>query len=155
MVRIIEDLACDWRRLNERVERLSDEIEAIARQDAGCERLMSVPGIGPTHPRQDIQAWQSLSAGSVRAGGLGRADQAEDLGAPRAQALDRGGQEAAPSQRAGDSTCQQTRGGCAAGPNALRGSGPKQSRARSALTQTGSPDPQNDRICIMSSCPRQ
>jgi transposase len=42
MVRIIEDLACDWRRLDERVERLSDEIEAIARQDAGCERLMSV-----------------------------------------------------------------------------------------------------------------
>jgi len=35
------------RRLDERVERLSDEIEAIARQDAGCERLMSVPGIGP------------------------------------------------------------------------------------------------------------
>ena len=26
---------------------LSDEIEALARQDAGCERLMSVPGIGP------------------------------------------------------------------------------------------------------------
>src|SRR6478609_1462680 len=47
MVRIIEDLACDWHRLDERVERLSDEIEAIARQDAGCERLMSVPGIGP------------------------------------------------------------------------------------------------------------
>ncbi len=47
MVRIIEDLAGDWRRLDERVERLSDEIEAIARQDAGCERLMSVPGIGP------------------------------------------------------------------------------------------------------------
>jgi transposase len=41
MVRMIEDLACDWRRLDERVERLS------ARQDAGCERLMSVPGIGP------------------------------------------------------------------------------------------------------------
>ena len=47
MVRIVEDLAGDWRRLDERVERLSDEIEAIARQDAGCERLMSVPGIGP------------------------------------------------------------------------------------------------------------
>src|ERR1700731_2604505 len=47
MVRIIEDLAGDWRRLDERVERLSDEIEAIARLDAGCERLMSVPGIGP------------------------------------------------------------------------------------------------------------
>ena len=47
MVRIIEDLASDWRRLDERVEGLSNEIEAIARQDASCERLMSVPGIGP------------------------------------------------------------------------------------------------------------
>jgi transposase len=47
MVRMIEDLTSDWRRLDERVERLSDEIETIARQDAGCERLMSVPGIGP------------------------------------------------------------------------------------------------------------
>jgi len=47
MVRIIEDLANDWRRLDERIERLSEEIEALARADAGCERLMSVPGIGP------------------------------------------------------------------------------------------------------------
>jgi transposase len=47
MVRIVEDLAGDWRRLDERVERLSDEIEAIARQDASCARLMSVPGVGP------------------------------------------------------------------------------------------------------------
>src|SRR4051812_46002681 len=47
MVRVIEDLAGDWRRLDERIEGLSSEIEAIARQDSGCERLMSVPGIGP------------------------------------------------------------------------------------------------------------
>jgi transposase len=47
MVRVIEDLAGDWRRLDERVESLSHEIEAVARQDAGCARLMSVPGIGP------------------------------------------------------------------------------------------------------------
>ncbi len=47
MVRVIEDLAGDWRRLDERVEALSVEIEAIARRDSGCERLMSVPGIGP------------------------------------------------------------------------------------------------------------
>jgi transposase len=47
MVRTIEGLAGDWRRLDERIERLSDEIEAIARQESGCERLMSVPGIGP------------------------------------------------------------------------------------------------------------
>ena len=47
MARVIEDLAGDWRRLDERIGGLSSEIEAIAGQDAGCERLMSVPGIGP------------------------------------------------------------------------------------------------------------
>jgi transposase len=47
MVRMIEDLAGDWRQLDERIEGLSSEIGTVARQDAGCERLMSVPGIGP------------------------------------------------------------------------------------------------------------
>ena len=47
MVRVIEDLAGDWRRLDERIEGLSAEIGALARADSGCERLMSVPGIGP------------------------------------------------------------------------------------------------------------
>src|SRR5690242_8708484 len=45
MLRLIEDLAGDWRRLDERIEAISDEIEALARQDQACERL--VPGIGP------------------------------------------------------------------------------------------------------------
>ena len=107
VVRMIEDLTGDWRRLDERIERLSNEIAAIAQQDAGCVQLMSVPGIGPIissamvgaigagdvftrgrdfaawlglvpkqidrgphHPRQDIQARQSLPAGSVRASGV-------------------------------------------------------------------------------------
>ena len=47
MVRVIEGLAEDWRRLDERIDHLSDEITALARQDTGCERLVSVPGIGP------------------------------------------------------------------------------------------------------------
>jgi transposase len=47
MVRLIEGLAADWHRLDERIEGLSSEIEVLARRDAGCERLMSVPGIGP------------------------------------------------------------------------------------------------------------
>ena len=47
MARVIEDLAGDWRRLDERIEGLSAEIGLLARADAGCERLMSVPGIGP------------------------------------------------------------------------------------------------------------
>src|SRR6201981_1797634 len=47
MVHVIEDLAGDWRRLDERIEALSSEIEILARRDVSCERLMSVPGIGP------------------------------------------------------------------------------------------------------------
>jgi transposase len=47
MVRVIGGLAGDWLRLDERIEGLSSEIEAVARRDASCERLMSVPGIGP------------------------------------------------------------------------------------------------------------
>src|SRR3954471_11598991 len=45
MVRIIEDLAGDWHRLDERIEGLSSEIETLARQDKACARLMTVPGI--------------------------------------------------------------------------------------------------------------
>src|SRR5262247_4424489 len=47
MLRVIEDLAGDWRRLDARIEALSGEIGALARQDQACVRLMSVPGIGP------------------------------------------------------------------------------------------------------------
>jgi len=47
MVRLLEGLAIDWHRLDERIECLSSEIEGLARRDTGCERLMSVPGIGP------------------------------------------------------------------------------------------------------------
>jgi transposase len=47
MVGVIEGLAEDWRRLDERIEHLSGEITALAHQDAGCKRLVSVPGIGP------------------------------------------------------------------------------------------------------------
>ena len=60
MVRVIEDLAGDWRRLDERIEGLSSEIEIVARQDAGCERLMSVPGSGRSSP---AQWWQQLALG--------------------------------------------------------------------------------------------
>src|ERR1700687_5735307 len=45
MLRVIEELAGDWRRLNQRIDGLSGEIEALARQDQACSRLMTVPGI--------------------------------------------------------------------------------------------------------------
>src|SRR5260370_30959168 len=62
---------------------------------------------GPYNPWQDIEARQSLPARPVRAGGLGPADQTEDLGAPWAQALDRSRQEAATPQRAGNPARRQ------------------------------------------------
>lgn len=37
----------DWKNLDERIERVTDEIEALARADEGCRQLITVPGIGP------------------------------------------------------------------------------------------------------------
>src|SRR5712671_2691691 len=47
MMSIIEDLAGDWRRLEERIEGLSANITSLVEKDPACERLMTVPGIGP------------------------------------------------------------------------------------------------------------
>jgi transposase len=47
MIRIIEDLIGEWRRLDERIDHVTTEIEALAQQDESCQRLMTVPGIGP------------------------------------------------------------------------------------------------------------
>jgi transposase len=47
MVHVIKGLADDWRRLDECIEGLSTEIGALACQDPACDRLMTVPGIGP------------------------------------------------------------------------------------------------------------
>lgn len=47
MVRMIADLSEDARRLDARIEDVTAEIEALAKADEDCQRLMSVPGIGP------------------------------------------------------------------------------------------------------------
>jgi transposase len=47
MIHLIEDLALDWRRLDDRIDAISAVIERVAEKDAGCGRLMTVPGIGP------------------------------------------------------------------------------------------------------------
>jgi transposase len=83
MVCVIGDLAGDWRRLDERIEGLSGEIEVIARQEVSCQRLMSVPGIGPIissamvaaigageafSKGRDFAAWLGLVPGQISTG---------------------------------------------------------------------------------------
>jgi transposase len=150
MVHMISDLAGDWHRLDECIEGVSTEIEALADQDPACERLMTarhrtghiechgggdrqwrgilkgtrlrrLARVGaqtdvdwrPHNPWQDIQTGQSLSARLVRTGGTSCADEAADVGASRAQVLDRIRAEADAPQRAGGRARQQL------GPNRL------------------------------------
>jgi transposase len=47
MIRIVADLSGDWRRLDERIEHVTEEIEVLAHSTETCRQLMSVPGIGP------------------------------------------------------------------------------------------------------------
>jgi len=47
MIRIVGDLIGDWAYLDERITRVTDEIEGLARNDVSCGQLMTVPGIGP------------------------------------------------------------------------------------------------------------
>ncbi len=47
MIRIAGDLVDDWGYLDDRIERVTDEIEGLAGADASCGQLMTVPGIGP------------------------------------------------------------------------------------------------------------
>jgi transposase len=47
MVRILEDLAQDWRRLDDRIEAVSGEIDPLSKNTELCRHLMTIPGIGP------------------------------------------------------------------------------------------------------------
>jgi transposase len=47
MIRIMEDLSGDWRRLDERIQHVTEEIEVLAQGSESCHQLMTVPGIGP------------------------------------------------------------------------------------------------------------
>jgi transposase len=44
---LVDRLWQEWKALEEQVEALSIEIQSIASQDAACQRLLDVPGVGP------------------------------------------------------------------------------------------------------------
>jgi len=44
MIRLIEELADDWRRLDDRINAVTSEVQALASQLECCRRLTSVPG---------------------------------------------------------------------------------------------------------------
>ena len=47
IVHLIAELSGDLRHLNDRLEAVTQEIEALAERDEACQRMMTVPGIGP------------------------------------------------------------------------------------------------------------
>ena len=47
MRRLVDRLWQEWKILEEHIEALSGEIDSIASQDAACQRLRDIPGVGP------------------------------------------------------------------------------------------------------------
>jgi transposase len=71
MIKLILGLYEDWCHLDERIETITGEIETLSQAEAQCQRLMSVPGIGPV-----------ISTALVAAIGTGEAfDRGRDFGA--------------------------------------------------------------------------
>jgi len=71
MAKLILGLYKDWYHLDERIDTVTGEIEELSRVEAKCQRLMSVPGIGPV-----------ISTGLVAAIGSGEAfERGRDFGA--------------------------------------------------------------------------
>ena len=71
MAELILGLYEDWCELNARIETVTGEIETLSRTEPACQRLMSVPGIGPL-----------ISTGLVAAINTGEAfDRGRDFGA--------------------------------------------------------------------------
>jgi hypothetical protein len=69
LLRLIQDLADDWRRLDARIDDVTSEISAAAAQDADCQRLMSAPGIGPITASAMVAAIATCARCSFKARG--------------------------------------------------------------------------------------
>ena len=136
MLQMIQDLTGDWRRLDERIQGLSNQIEAIAREDIGCERLMSVPGIGPIISSAMVAAvgaGDAFSKGRDFAAWLGLVPRQMSTATARSWAR-------YPSEEiATCASCSyRPRGSCLSNPRAgnVTGSSPGLRRPRSGCTRT-------------------
>ena len=47
MYRLLERMAEEWNEIDEHIEQFSSEIEAVAKSDDACQRLLTIPGVGP------------------------------------------------------------------------------------------------------------
>lgn len=47
LLHLVQDLSTDWRRLDERIDDVTTQIELLSKQDETCKRLMGMPGVGP------------------------------------------------------------------------------------------------------------
>ena len=63
MVRIVADLASEWRQLDERIKPVTDEIETLAKSDDGCRGVMTGAG---TSARSSRVRWLPRSATARR-----------------------------------------------------------------------------------------
>jgi transposase len=87
MIRILSDMAAELAQVNDRIAGLDAEIRTHARQDAHMQRLMEIPGIGPTIATalvaaigdgssfmraRDLSAWLGLVPRQITTGGKAR-----------------------------------------------------------------------------------
>lgn len=47
LLRLLQQLWAEWKRLDEQIEKVSREIESVAQADTACRRLQQIPGVGP------------------------------------------------------------------------------------------------------------
>src|ERR1700757_1612103 len=68
MVRIVAELAGDWRQLDERIETVTDEIETLAKSDDSCRRVMRCRASAPPSRVRWLQ--RSAMERPLRKGGI-------------------------------------------------------------------------------------
>lgn len=74
----MQDPSADWRRLNERTDDVTTQIESLNKQDESCKRLTQVPGVAPVIASamvaaafvkgRDFAAWLGLMPKQVSTG---------------------------------------------------------------------------------------